>query len=289
MNSGHHAMPALDALEAGRSYLLDAAQTGGLDCYFWRHPDSAAPPRWLCAVHGIGRDAREQLQLLLAEAHYRGFSLLAPRFDEARYRSYQQLGWRGQGERADRALLRLLKRLAAAGHRCERVDLFGFSGGAQFAHRFTLAYPQRVGRLAVAAAGWYTMPDPSRRFPYGLECRGGQPRPLDLDGFLKRPILVLVGERDRFRDPALRRRPRLDAEQGVNRLARAAAWVEALDQARLLRQPASTALPQPELQIMSAVGHNFSEAVRIGALDQRLFDFLTRPDPTTTDLPGSPP
>jgi len=279
MSSRHDSVPPVDALEPGRSYLLDAQQTGGLDCYLWRHPDSSAAPRWLCAVHGISRDAREQLQLLLAEANYRGFSLLAPRFDEGRYRSYQQLGWRGQGARADRALIGLLRRLDAAGHRCRRVDLFGFSGGAQFAHRFTLAYPARVGRLAVAAAGWYTMPDSSRRFPYGLRSRAGQPRALDLDGLLDRPILALVGDRDRFRDPALRRRHRLDREQGVHRLERARAWIDALNRARDARARIGGAPPRPQLQVMPEVGHNFSEAIRLGALDQRLFDFLTRPSP----------
>ena len=46
-----------------------------------------------------------------------------------------------------------------------RVDLVGFSGGAQFAHRFAMLYPGCVRRVVVAAAGWYTYIDPSRPFP----------------------------------------------------------------------------------------------------------------------------
>jgi predicted esterase len=38
------------------------------------------------------------------------------------------------------------------------VFLFGFSGGAQFAHRFALLYPERVVAAHAHAAGEYTLP-----------------------------------------------------------------------------------------------------------------------------------
>ena len=52
--------------------------------------------------------------------------------------------------------------------------LYGFSRGAQMAHRFSMVYPSEVAAVAVLAAGSYTMPHTattSRRpmpFPFGV-------------------------------------------------------------------------------------------------------------------------
>lgn len=255
----------------GRIQLLDLGGDTPLTYYLWRHPDADATARWLVAVHGISRDAREQVRLLRAAAASHGFSLVCPLFDEARYRGYQQLGLGGPGLRADRALLALHDELGRRFDMPSLFDLFGFSGGAQFAHRFALMHPRRVRRLGIAAAGWYTLPDDDRAFPYGVrtDSIAGAPQAALAD-FLCIPQLVLVGSRDTRRDRALRKREHLDREQGRNRRLRASAWVASV---RRMGRALGHA-PSIDECVLEGVGHDFSEAVHRGRLPEHLFGFL---------------
>ncbi len=84
------------------------------------------------------------------------------RFTQSEWPQFQQIG----RVRPDLVLLDLLQQ---AGLVKERVDLFGFSGGAQLAHRFAMLYPHRVGTLHLAAPGWYTLPDTMVLWPLGLK------------------------------------------------------------------------------------------------------------------------
>jgi hypothetical protein len=81
------------------------------------------------------------------------------------------------------------------GNRGNTFAMFGHSAGAQFVHRYLEFMPQAPVSTAVAAnAGWYTMPDRSAKFPYGL----GQlpiPRP-DLPALFRRDLVVLLGSDD---------------------------------------------------------------------------------------------
>ena len=149
--------------------------------------------------------------------------------------------------------------------------VFGFSAGAQFAHRFALAHPQRVAALAVGAAGWYTWPDTQRPWPEGLAgVEGWLGRAVDLPAFLRLPVAVWVGERDTQRDAALRSTPQLDAWQGASRMERARRWVQAL---RAVAQ--AHALPaNAALRIVARSGHDFAQCARRGALAASVVEFL---------------
>ena len=68
----------------------------------------------------------------------------------------------------------LLIILAFTGAAAGPFYLFGFSGGAQFAHRYVLAHPDRVAAAGIGAAGWYTFPDSATPYPYGLGRGAGQ-------------------------------------------------------------------------------------------------------------------
>lgn len=223
----------------------------------------------LVAVHGISRNARDQAWALRAVAERFGMPLVAPLFDEVQGRGYQQL--RCAEDRADLVLERIV---AAVERDLQRPSgalwIWGYSAGAQFAHRFALNHPHRVAGLALGAAGWYTFPDPQRRFPEGL--RGSRRHPhfhADLHGFLQLPVTVLVGSRDVVADPALRSTPGLVQRQGTHRLERARRWVAALRKAAAAH--GSDALAT--LQILPGVAHDFDAAVDAG-LAQRLTDWI---------------
>jgi pimeloyl-ACP methyl ester carboxylesterase len=225
------------------------------------HIDPTARP--VVAVHGIARRADEHLAAFEHACARTGRMLVAPLFSEARFWRYQKVVV--DDSRADQALLSTLREVEQT-TRIEtgRVDMFGFSGGAQFAHRFALLHPPRVGRLAVASAGWFTMPELREPFPYGLASGDeydGRFQP-DLEGFLKIPTLILVGERDIERDSSLRKGRRIDRRQGVTRVERARRWENALQ--RAARKVGTR--PQARLRVLPDCGHSFETCVRIGGL-----------------------
>jgi pimeloyl-ACP methyl ester carboxylesterase len=120
----------------------------------------------LVTVHGISRNAETHAGVFSRVAQKRCAVLVAPFFDGNAFTDYQRLGRRNLGARADRALARLVEHVGAlTGAATGGILLFGYSGGAQFAHRYALAYPERVAAAVVASPGWYTFPDEKRMYP----------------------------------------------------------------------------------------------------------------------------
>ncbi|MGH0030826.1 MAG: hypothetical protein ACQGVC_13605 [Myxococcota bacterium] len=223
----------------------------------------------LVAVHGISRNVRSVFEAFRPLAEHHGLALLAPFFEEPAFGDYQRLGRAGRGARADLALARLVDgSCARLGLPATRFRLFGYSGGAQFAHRFAMAHPHRVEAVAVCAAGWYTLPDPQRTYPRGI---GPSRRLLGVDfepaEFLRIPFHVSVGGEDLERDAALRRSRGLDRTQGRTRVERARRWCAAMDRAAALHGIG----PPTFLDVLPGVGHSFEDAVRHGLCD-RVFD-----------------
>ncbi|MEW5757245.1 MAG: PHB depolymerase family esterase [Pseudomonadota bacterium] len=243
--------------------------------YFLFEPSAgSANAPVLVTVHGISRNAATHARRFSHLAERYGVVMAAPLFDEQRYPGYQRLGLRGQ--RADLALNRLLDEVTQlTGADTERVFLFGYSGGGQFVHRYAMAYPHRVAAIAIGAAGWYTFPDPTRRFPYGI---GPHPKlpgmTFQAAAFLSIPAYVLVGKEDTTRDKALRQSSNLDQQQGHTRFERGQRWVSAMEQAArrhgLDTEFRFIALPETD--------HSFSRSVKAGGMAERVFQrFFSHP------------
>ncbi len=230
-----------------------------------RNPDPQRPP--LVCVHGISRDALGHLTAFIDWAEQTGTELLAPLFDRRRYRGYQRLKSSNRTLHPAAALDAILDETVGV----RPCLLYGFSGGAQFAHRYALVRPQRVAGMALAAAGWYTFPSAAASFPYGL-APGRMPGSLAIDfqAFLQVPKCVLVGDRDVERDPSLRSNRVLDREQGDNRLARATAWVAALERAAARRGLA----PACRLVVVPEVGHDWQECYAQGRMHEHVARFF---------------
>lgn len=201
-------------------------------------PRSDGPFEVLVAVHGISRNAEEIFRAFSAVAGER-LIVLAPHFDATGFPDYQRLGLRGRGLRADLVLDAALERFeATSGYSMRRFHLFGFSGGAQFAHRYAMHYPHRIASLHVASAGWYTFPDPAEPWPYGLGGRNpAHAVATQLPHFRAVPKTVYVGGQDTERDPALRTGARIDRQQGRNRVERARNWAAAVGDVELVEIP----------------------------------------------------
>ncbi len=222
------------------------------------------PP--LVAVHGIRREAHAQAEFFANRATALGRPVIAPLFEKTSWPRYQQVVRRG---RADRALLRLMVELQDTGvWRTKKFDLFGFSGGAQFAHRFAMLHPGVVSRLIISSAGWYTFPDDAV-FPYGLSPRPDRsdswaPRlTARLDKFLALPMHVCVGAHDNTPDRNTRSGREINAQQGPHRRARAMRWAEAVRSAARARNIS----PSVEFVALPSCGHNFRNCITRGGLD----------------------
>jgi pimeloyl-ACP methyl ester carboxylesterase len=229
--------------------------------------------RVLVCVHGVSRNALEQIQLLKPLAEQYGFVLVAPLFASGTFRDYQRLGRQGLGPRADLALIRILQTIDSTTQlNTGKIALFGFSGGAQFAHRFAYAHSQRVSALVLGAAGWYTMPDPHQSYPFGTaDTRRLSAVRFNLRAASRLPTMVAVGSSDnQENDVELNRSPKVLRCQGPHRLARAKTWVDAMNAyASNQGSPGNV-----QLRVLPGIGHSFSEAVLIGGLGELMFDFF---------------
>ena len=255
--------------------LIEPETPGALPFYLYLPPIVRPGERPMVSVHGISRNALEHAEALRPVAAAQERPLIAPLFSQAEHPRYQRLA--RDDHRADRALLATLADLETRlGTAVERIDLFGFSGGSQFGHRFAMLHPERVGRLVLAAAGWYTFPVMEDAYPYGLGGRSamGAAMAASLDRFLEIPTLVLVGERDKKRDEGLRQKAIVDKRQGLNRIERGQSWTAAIAATARARG----LVPRVTMETLPLCGHGFATCVRRGGMPERVGRWLGLPD-----------
>lgn len=198
----------------------------------YHFPKTADPTtaQVLMLIPGAGRDAGPLLDAIretLDKVNVIAFSL---EFPAGTYpvRDYQEVGIRDKDgnlrKPADRTvqlpdrIFLFIKEKSSI--QARRYDMFGHSAGGQFIHRFLLFHNSPyVDRAVVGAPGWFTFPDPSLPYPYGLK---GTDHASDkvIARFLKKKMILQVGALDTDRGGVLRKTPEADA-QGINRLDRA--------------------------------------------------------------------
>lgn len=138
----------------------------------------------LFVFHGADRNAAAYREIWKDLAEIRGCMVFVPEFTEQDFpgsTAYQQgslMGIDGSIRPEEERLFSLVEPLfdhivEELGTQKVNYDVWGHSAGAQFVHRFVLFAGELRLRKAVAAnAGWYTVPESSSAFPYGL---GGSP------------------------------------------------------------------------------------------------------------------
>lgn len=126
----------------------------------------ARPLQTLVVIHGSDFLHETMCRYFAPLAEETGCAVLAPLFAPSGMANPDPNGFkflRSSHAEYDRVLLDMVEvageRLACAR---ERFFLFGFSGGAQFAHRFLYVHPTRLHAVSIAAPGMVTLIDPAR-------------------------------------------------------------------------------------------------------------------------------
>lgn len=104
------------------------------------------------AVHGAGGSGADMYRVWAAHAEREGFVLVCPSF---------QAGYQRLEAGADEGLTAILDEVARehpAARSRRPVFLVGFSGGAQFVHRWAFRHPDQVCGVAALSAGSYDPP-----------------------------------------------------------------------------------------------------------------------------------
>jgi pimeloyl-ACP methyl ester carboxylesterase len=198
--------------------------------------------------------------------------VLAPLFSRKRTPRYQRLVAGPTGEKPADAFEFTIDRFQRnVGLNPAPLRLFGYSGGAQFAMRYTLLGNLPVARLALAAPGWFTMPNAKARYPYGLAAsKASEGRAPDVRRLLNIPVLLTVGANDTRRDRSLNRKRRINRAQGRTRLERATRWNAAMQAAAVERGMQLTT----DFRILPGAGHDFGDNMDVHGLGGLVVNWL---------------
>lgn len=193
------------------------------------------PLRVLLVLHGMGGSGEPFSQNLLREAERNHWVIVAPTFQYHDYLDPKQLR-----EDDIHFAKRILDTLDVLPQRLnvklrQHILIYGFSRGAQLAHRFAYFYPDRVGSVVALSAGAYTLPAEKRSsaqgtqvipFPYGVgdlqECVG---KPIDWQALRQVSFWIGVGARDDQANDVSRA---FDPYGGKTRVERARTFQQAL-------------------------------------------------------------
>lgn len=234
-----------------------------------RNADANSPV--VVVLHGMGRNGENYRDAWVEPAETHGFVVLVPEFTATLYpgaaeynlgRIFADDGSRRAEVDWSYSQIEPVFRNARSrlGLNRERFHLYGHSAGSQFAHRYLLFVADApVDRVVLANAGWYTLPDPTLRWPYGIGGSGiggsegeGVIPEAQVRSFLRRDVVVLLGDQDIDpEDSGLRNTPDAVA-QGPHRFARGHHYFE---QTRERAEALGVVSPW-QLDTVPGVGHS---------------------------------
>ena len=209
---------------------------------FYYVPESyTASSKVVFALHGGSRDAEGIRNNMIQKSIDYNFILIAPKFSSSNFSlgdGYNLGNVYVDGDNPTTSTLNdenewsfsIIEPLfdsvkSSLSLESEKYNLFGFSAGAQFVHRFIQFKPDaRFDKVVAGAAGWYTVPDNSIPFPYGYN--NSILISTNLSDLLSSDLYIQVGALDNNPNSAgLRHNEYADA-QGLNRVTRAVHFFE---------------------------------------------------------------
>ncbi len=204
---------------------------------YYHIPDGATSTSPVLMVfHGNGRDALECRDILIEKSNQYNFLVVVPEFSKTYYPGGDQYNMGNIFEDGDHPSANTLNDESVwtfsivdplyehfktkTGTGVEYYDVFGHSAGGQFVHRFVMFKPNaHFQNIVAASSGWYTVPDETVEFPYGI---GSSPiTTAELAPFFSLPLTVMIGEADNDPNAASLRHNSIVDQQGDDRLERA--------------------------------------------------------------------
>jgi pimeloyl-ACP methyl ester carboxylesterase len=195
------------------------------------------PLQVVVALHGMGGEGKSFGGLLAKEAEKHNWLLVAPTIGYGDWKNPDVVA-EEEVETTQRLAATIDQLSALTGLKLKPlVHIYGFSRGAQLAHRFAMFFPERVDEVAAFSAGTYTLPFRAKdidgdgkldtlKMPFGvsdLSTRLG--RPLDSARLRQVDFLVGVGGADSAAGDLPRQ---WDPYLGKTRLDRAGEFVKAM-------------------------------------------------------------
>ncbi len=206
------------------------AVAASMDVHFFQPSNFKPNGPVLVVVHGMNRNADGYRDYFTAAAHKYGALILAPEFNRENYRGSRRFNLgnmkRRSGETTPYSQWSFLvidrvfeQARAQFGFKQRRYYLLGHSAGSQFVHRMILFSPSERMIAAIAAnAGWYTLPDLTVEFPYGLKATSADKK--ILRRAFRQNLTILLGKNDNNESHRSLRRTEEANAQGLHRLAR---------------------------------------------------------------------
>ena len=212
-----------------------------IEVFYHVPPSYAASSRVVFALHGGSRDAEGVRNNMIQKSIDYNFILIAPKFSSSNFSlgdGYNLGNVYVDGDNPSTDTLNdenewsfsIIEPLfdsvkSSLLIESEKYNLFGFSAGAQFVHRFIQFMPDaRFNKVVAGAAGWYTVPNNSIPFPYGYQ--NSILISSNLNDLLSSDLHIQVGALDNNPNSAgLRHNEYADA-QGLNRVTRAVHFFE---------------------------------------------------------------
>lgn len=195
------------------------------------------PAQLLMAFHGMGGNGQDMCDKMITFAEQNNVVVIAPTFSyNPDYTNIDVI--RTEDIQITASINEIVTDFEQTSHiqLKDHYLLYGFSRGAQIAHRFATLYPERVLGVAVLAAGTYTLPfsnNPATNaplpWPYGVaDLQTYTGKQFDETDFLKLHFWLEVGDQDT--DPKGISRA-WDKLLGTTRLERSKNYYQALKQA----------------------------------------------------------
>ena len=236
-----------------KSYVQGEKKTFFLYCH-----GSKEVKNIIILVHGISRNYKEML-LAFSSCCDENTLMIAPHFSADYCSDYQRLGRKNKGPRVDYILKSMVNKMKEKlGFDTQKINLFGFSAGAQFAHRYAYAHPEDIEKVALVSAGWYTLPTYNEAYPLGLALADEfADIKFEIARILPIKFKLYVGADDDQRDKALNKNKKVDVTLGENRIERAANWKNSMNE-RFNKYHINNHI---DLIKLNNVGYSFDEAV----------------------------
>jgi pimeloyl-ACP methyl ester carboxylesterase len=224
-------MPTATTASAGSQIDVLTCEADPRFAFAWHSSAREPGAPLLVAVHGSERDFRETCAAFVSLAEQFPMSILAPHFPvgagEPGYGDGYKFFDEGNVDYPALTLAMIAQFNRQVIETRPSFYLFGFSGGAQFAHRFAYFEANRLDGMIAAAPGAVTLPDENLQWWPGLaNAEAAMGRPADLAALGRIPVAVTVGSDDLSagllrRDPS-ERNGSINAElAGTTRVERA--------------------------------------------------------------------